>query len=388
MKNMFCHGEVLLDRKFWEAVLELLKKYSNTPHHKDGKILGSMTTTPHPLAVYAYLMFIHTNASDPVIFKEIENMMNDIIYELIKLYHGGESGILTSGGTESNIAAILVAKKIFPNRSNTVIAPDTVHVSVDKACDIMNCKLVKIPTNGNPVNASILEEYVRKYNPFAVVITAGTTERGLIDPVKDISELAEEYNVYLHVDAAYGGLLIPFLYRHGIIGENLKFYNGVSSISVDFHKNGLAPIPSGILLFNSKRYSEKICYKAEYTLYGKYCGLLGTRPGGSVASIWVLLKMYGLDLYEKIALKTYNIAMYTYRRLSALKELKVFKPILPIVVFKHKYIDYIELLQRILSKGYFLYKSPSLEALRIVIMPHVEKSHIDGFVNIVREIIQ
>lgn len=378
----------MLDKKFWEAILELLKKYNNTPHHKDGKILGSMTTTPHPLAVYAYLMFIHTNASDPVIFKEIENMMNEIIYELAKLYRGGESGILTSGGTESNIVAILAAKKVFSNKSNTVIAPDTVHVSVDKACDIIGCKLVKIPTNGNPVDASTLEEYIRKYNPFAIVITAGTTERGLIDPVKDASELANEYNVYLHVDAAYGGLLIPFLHRHGIIREDLRFYDGVSSISVDFHKNGLTPIPSGILLFNNKRCMEKICYNAEYTLYGKYCGLLGTRPGGSVASIWVLLKHYGLDLYEKIALKTYNIATYAYHKLAELEELKVFKPILPIVVFKHKYINYIELLREILNKGYFLYKSPSLEALRIVIMPHVEKSHIDDFVNAIREIMQ
>lgn len=376
-----------MDEEYWKAVLELLKKRHNTPHHGEGRILGSMTTAPHPLAVYAYLMFIHTNASDPVIFKEIRNMWREIIQELQKLYHGGETGILTSGGTESNIAAILVAKKMSSNRSNTVIAPDTVHVSVDKACDIIGCRLVKIPANNNPVDVSVMEEYIRRYDPFAIVVTAGTTERGLIDPIKEVGETAERYGIYLHVDAAYGGLLIPFLHKHDIIKEDLRFYDGVSSISVDFHKNGLAPIPSSILLFSNKMYEEKLCYNAEYTLYGKYCGLLGTRPGGSIASMWILLKSFGMSMYERVALKTYNIAVYAYQKLLEIKDLKVLEPILPIVVFKHKTINYIELLERILNKGYFLYKSPSLEALRIVIMPHVEKQHIDKFIEILREAI-
>ncbi len=369
---------------------ELVDAYMRTPKHWEGRILGSMTTTPHPLACYAYVLFMHTNAADPAIFSELEKMKNEILSSLSRLYDSpcDTCGLITSGGTESNILALLAALKTVNNRSRVVVAPDTVHVSIDRACDLLGCKLVKIPVDNKPVDPSILEKYIIKYNPFAVVITAGTTERGLIDPVSRIAEVVKKYNVYLHVDAAYGGLLIPFLYKHGLINTNLRFYNGVSSISVDFHKNGLAPIPSGIILFSNDEYIEKICYDAKYTLHGRYCGLLGTRPGGSIPAIWILLKHLGFKYYEEQALRLHKLALYTYKKLLEIPSLEVYKPILPIIVFKHRDISSEIILDKLLSNGYYVYRSPSLDALRIVLMPHVKKEHIDEFVNVLKHVIE
>ncbi len=365
----------------------LLKLYNSVEKHYSGRILGSMTTYPHPLAIYAYLLFMHTNAADPVIFDELKYMKREILKELGKLYGCNCEGLVTSGGTESNILAIYVARKISRKNSNVVIAPDTVHVSIDKACDLIGCKLVKIPTNNKPLNTGLLEKYVRKHDPFAIVITAGTTERGLVNPIRDSARIAREYGVYLHIDAAYGGLIIPFLYKHGYLRENLLFYKGINSISIDFHKNGLTPIPSGVLLFNNRELYEHTCYEAKYTLYGKYCGLLGTRPGGSIASIWVMLKI-DKSFYEKLAIKMYKYALITYEKLSRFNELRVYKPILPIVVFRHKYIDSEVLLRKLLKKKYYLYRAPSLNGLRIVIMPHTELKHIESFINTLKVILE
>jgi tyrosine decarboxylase/aspartate 1-decarboxylase len=370
-----------------KILTKLSKLYGSVEKHYSGRILGSMTTYPHPLAIYAYLLFIHTNASDPVIFGELEYMRREIFEKLGKLYGCNCEGLITSGGTESNILAIYVARKTSRSNSNVVVAPDTVHVSIDKACSLMGCKLVKIPTNNEPVDTGLLEEYVRKYDPFAIVVTAGTTERGLIDPIRDSARIAYEYNVYLHIDAAYGGLIIPFLYKYGYLRENLLFYKGVNSISIDFHKNGLTPIPSGVLLFNNRELYEYTCHEARYTLYGKYCGLLGTRPGGSIASIWAMLQI-DEGFYEKLAVKMYKYSLLMYEKLSEFKELYVYKPILPIIVFRHKYIDSETLLTKLLEKKYYLYRAPSLNGLRIVIMPHIELKHIELFINTLKTVLE
>lgn len=376
-----------LDYKKIELMKKLIEYWRNTPKHYEGKILGSMTTYPDSLAIYAYILFIHTNYSDKVIFHTLSVFEEELVNEVGSLYGKPGTGLITSGGSESNFLALLSAKKSSSGKNNIVIAPDTIHVSVDKACDIMGCRLLKIPASNKPIDPSLLEDYVRKYKPFSIVVTAGTTERGLIDPVKEVAEIAYNTNTYLHIDASYGGLLIPFLYKHGYIDENLYFYQGVSSICVDFHKNGLAPIPSSLLLFSEKDYMNKICYETSYMLSGKTCGLLGTRPGASVASTWVVWKYYGVDGYEEISLDLINKAHYLYKRLSEIKDMLVYKPILPIVVFKHRYVVSEKILDKLLSRRFYLYRSPSLNALRIVVMPHVEIRHINEFVDALAKVI-
>jgi len=369
-------------KKTFDIINQLIEYWKKTPKHINGNILGSMTTYPHPLAVYAYNLFIHVNAADPVIFPIVKEFEQKIIRKLKILYGNIDSIFVSSGGTESNFLALIAARRENSNRENIVVAPSTVHVSIDKACEIMNCRVLKIPVDNRPVDPSILEEYIRRYKPFAVVITAGTTERGIIDPIKEAASVAYDTDTYLHVDAAYGGLLVPFLYKHGLVNENLYLYEGISSVSIDFHKNGLTPIPSSILMFSHTRYRELICFEASYTLVGKTCGLLGTRPGGSIAAIWAILEYYGFEGFEEQALRLMSLADELYRGLYELGELIVYEPILPIIVFKHKVIDTEVLLKEYLRSGYYLYRSPSLNALRIVVMPHITIEHVKRFLEV------
>lgn len=376
------------EEKLVEIVYRLNELYSRTVKHSSGRILGSMTTQPHSLAVYSYLLFIHTNLSDPVMYPVLNTFKEELLLDF-KRYYGERASelMVTSGGSESNFTAILSAWKSRGERERVLLAPDTVHSSVDKACDVIGCRLVKIPTGGEPVEPSSLHEHVRKHRPFAVVITAGTTERGLVDPVKEAAEVALETDTYLHVDAAYGGLIVPHLYKHGYVSSDLQLFDGVSSVAIDFHKNGLAPIPSSVLLFSDERQHDLVCYEAEYTLAGKSCGLLGTRPGASLAAIWAAWNYFGWEGYEELALKMIENARYLYYKLSSLRGLIAYRPILPIVVFKHREVRFERLLERLLERGYYLYKSPSLESLRVVVMPHVEREHIDEFVEVLSEVL-
>lgn len=370
-----------------EIIAKLVKLYRETPKHWEGHIFGSMTTAPHPLAVYAYLLFIYTNYSDKEIFYTLKYFEEEL-FNSLNQYYGGVSGLLTSGGTESNFLALLASKKIFRDRENIVVAPDTVHVSIDKACNIMGCRVIKIETSNKPVDPYKVEEYIRRYKPFAVVITGGTTERGLIDPIKEVSDVAFDTNTYLHIDAAYGGLLIPHLYRHGYVEYDLRFYPGVSSISIDFHKNGLTPIPSSILLFSENNYRDQVCYETPYMLSRETCGLLGTRPGGALVATWAIWKYMGWKGFEELSLRMINLAYYLYKRLHEIPDLIIYEPILPIIPFKHKTIDTGKILEKLIKKKQYLYKAPSLKALRIVIMPHTKKNHIDKLIQTLKTILK
>ncbi|NPA98311.1 MAG: tyrosine decarboxylase MfnA [Crenarchaeota archaeon] len=370
-----------------EIIKKLLEIYEKTPKHDEGYILGSMTTRPDNIAVYAYNLFIHTNAGDTRIFPSLEYFRKEIIDFMKKLY-GECTGFITSGGTESNIIALYVAREKTGRK--LVIAPKTVHHSIIWAAHLLGMKIVFAPvTSSHIVDINSLHDIVekRKDEVAAIVVTAGTTEWGSIDPVREVSEIARQYNIYLHVDAAYGGLFIPALYEKGYIDTHLRFYEGVTSISVDFHKNGLSPIPSGLILFKNEELLSYARRELPYTL-GKYqYGLLGTRPGGSIAAIWAVIKKYGIDGYSKIALRCMKTALYLYNRLTEFQEIIVWKPILPIVVFKSRHMSSEKLLEELVGHGYYVYRAPSVDGLRIVVMPHVTTEHIDRFINTLSEIL-
>lgn len=370
-----------------DIIAHLIKFLGETPRHDKDLIMGSMTTLPDPLSIYAYTLFIHTNSADSIVFQKIheleENLIREVGESLFKADKPG--GMITSGGTESNYLAIVSALRKYGRK--TVVAPDTVHVSVRKACMLFGCRLELIPSRDKPVDPGQLEDYVRKYRPSIIIVTAGTTERGLVDPIKEAGEIASKHDVWLHVDAAYGGLLVPFYYEKGIIDENLAFYEGVTSISVDFHKLGRAPIPSSLYILAESRNMDYATYPVEYMPSGQTRGLLGTRPGASIVATWTVWKKMGLNGYSEQAIRLHDLAILLYEKLRTINNITVLEPILPIIVFKHRKIPSHTLLRSLLDHGVYVYKAPTFKALRIVIMPHISENHIEMFIEKLKTIL-
>ena len=89
--------------------------------------------------------------------------------------------------------------------------PESAHFSFTKICNLLNLKPVYASLDGSfRVDSSSVEKCVSK-NTVAIVGTAGTSELGVVDPIEELSEVALKHDVWLHVDAAFGGLVIPFL---------------------------------------------------------------------------------------------------------------------------------------------------------------------------------
>ncbi|MEW6069633.1 MAG: tyrosine decarboxylase MfnA, partial [Candidatus Thermoplasmatota archaeon] len=115
----------------------LSKAYQEDFHFSEGRILGSMCTSPHPLALKAHKLFIESNLGNPDLYPGTKKLHDEIIKMLSQLLHGRSiCGNVLSGGTEANITALWIAKKLTGNKK--VIMPKSAHFSFFKACDLMN----------------------------------------------------------------------------------------------------------------------------------------------------------------------------------------------------------------------------------------------------------
>jgi tyrosine decarboxylase/aspartate 1-decarboxylase len=257
-------------------------------------ILSSMCTAPHPIAVRAHCMFMETNLGDPGLFPGTMSLEQLLISRFGTLFHcPGAGGYATSGGTESNIQALRLAKvhrsdSISPN----IIVPDSAHFSFKKACDILGLEMRRIPlTKDFRMDADLAAGQVDT-NTIALVGVAGTTEYGMADPITALGKIACQHDVFFQVDAAFGGMVIPFL-------DNPVPFDfavpGVTSIAVDPHKMGMSTIPCGCLLTREPDLLRSLNIDTPYLTVKQEYTLAGTRPGAPVAGALAVMDYLGMD---------------------------------------------------------------------------------------------
>ena len=257
------------------------------------RILSSMCTRPHPVALEAEALFAGTNLGDPGLFPgtaAIERLLIGSLGDL--LHHPGATGYATSGGTESNIQVLRMAKGLSGVRRPNVVVPESAHFSFEKACDLLSTEIRTVPLDGDfRMDTGKAEELIDR-NTACLVGIAGTTEYGMVDPIRALSDIAVDRGVFLHVDAAFGGLVIPFL--EGSIPFDFAL-PGVSSVSVDPHKMGMSPIPAGALLVRDEKMLGPLAVATPYLTVKSVYTLTGTRPGGPVAGAYAVLEYLGRE---------------------------------------------------------------------------------------------
>ncbi|WP_165368110.1 pyridoxal phosphate-dependent decarboxylase family protein, partial [Phytoactinopolyspora endophytica] len=176
----------------------------------------------------------------------------------------GASGVLTSGGTASNLLGLLLARDRAaggPNisglpedaRSWRVLASDAAHVSIRQACSVLGMgrdAVVPVATdNTGRIRVDALDDALASLvrtgqRPIAVVGTAGTTDAGAIDPLDALADRAAAHGAWLHVDAAVGsGLTLSERLRPMLTG-----IERADSITADLHKLWWQPIGASALL--------------------------------------------------------------------------------------------------------------------------------------------
>lgn len=199
-------------------------------------------------------------------------------------YAAGDAGVFTSGGTQSNLMGLMLARDAFFARQGhsvqqdglvgdlrkiKVFCSENAHFSVQKNMALLglgyqSVTLVKCDEfarmDVTDLADKLAQAKANNEQVLAIVATAGTTDAGAIDPLRDIVKLAAEQKIWVHVDAAWGGaLLLSEKYRHYLDGLDL-----VDSVTLDFHKQFFQTISCGAFLLKEARHYELMRYQAAY----------------------------------------------------------------------------------------------------------------------------
>lgn len=288
----------------------------------------------------------------------LEKKLLQKIVQIMKLPFSPFSGYITNGATEANIYAMWVArewarvkaKELKSNNKIYWIIPDSAHYSIIKALHLLdiynnfNNEIITIEIDSlGRANYEKITKHIKKIreydsSPIILALTAMTTECGSIDPVIEVDDFINRSkfnNIFFHIDAAFSGLLLPFLEEY----SNIFSRKSLSSISIDFHKTVGGPVGSGAIIFRSeleKYISTDVSYlggNADQTL-------MGSRKGADVIAVHSILSINNFSDIRKEVFNMLEKTLFLAKEMSNISFIKLlYEPKFNYVVFYFLNID-------------------------------------------------
>jgi L-2,4-diaminobutyrate decarboxylase len=178
--------------------------------------------------------------------------------------HGGprENGdcLVTTGGTESNQLALLLAREA--HGGVRLVCGAGAHHSLTRAAWLLGLpEPVAVPAPGGTLEPAALETALgRLPGPLLVAAGAGSTDAGLIDPLPRIADICAAHGARLHIDASYGGALL-FSDRHR---AKLTGLERAHTVTLDLHKLGWQPVAAGLLAVRDPHDLSALRHRADY----------------------------------------------------------------------------------------------------------------------------
>ncbi len=297
------HDEILAEIEAMSAIEDAVAD--------EGKISGSIYSGDHQH--YAFLNevfghYSHANVLQRDVYPSATRFEGEVIAMTAGLMHAPEPcGVVTSGGTESLMNPLLVYREWGRARGITspnVVMPVTAHPALDKGAHYFGIELRKATVTDQFVADMDSVRSLVDDNTVALVGSAGTYPHGLIDPIDELSSLAVERGINLHVDGCLGGFILCWGESLGLPVPVFDFrLPGVTSMSADTHKYGFALKGSSVLLYRTPELRRLQYFLAPEWPGGLYTspGMSGSRSGGIIASAWAAMVSLGREGYMNIA---------------------------------------------------------------------------------------
>lgn len=271
-------------------------------------------------------------------------------------YQEGFDGVFTTGGTQSNLVALLLAREAktaeLPDASidkYVIFSSDFSHCSIKRSAFIAGLgykSVVNVACDADfkmqPADliAKIEKAIKEGLIPIAVVATAGTTDFGSIDPLIEIAEICQQHGCWFHVDAAYGGgLLISNNYFDYLTG-----IEAADSVALDFHKSYFQPLCCAAILLKDKTNFSYISYYADYlnpqdqedagvpNLANKS---IQTSRRFDALKLWVSLRLHGGEAIGAMFDQAIETAAKVYQYMQTKDQVELLhKPTLSTIVFR------------------------------------------------------
>ncbi len=332
-------------------------------------------------------------------------------------YKKNFAGNLTSGGSIANLTALAGAKTAHNIKSrnieNSVIyTTKQTHHSVLKALRLLSldeCVLRYIPTDIQfKMQVSELENQIendRQLNlsPFLVIANAGSTDVGATDDLQRIAAICTKQNLWLHVDAAYGGFFM--LTEHG--KKKLKGIELADSVVLDPHKGLFLPYGTGIVLLKQANhllntFSYSPSYMQDAKDYEQELSPMDLSPEMSRnfrgLRMWLPLKIHGVKPFEMCLNEKLELMRYFCESIQKLGFELGHTPDLTVAVYRYnpqktdRDTFNRNVLKKIHDDGKVFISSTNIDGafwLRIAILSfRTHKREIDILINTLRELIE
>jgi aromatic-L-amino-acid decarboxylase len=316
-------------------------------------------------------------------------------------FPAGSGGLFVSGGTMANLTALAVARHVKLGERlplATVYYSDQAHSSLEKALRVIGLplgNLRKLPSDASyrlPVRElaqAIEQDRAAGKVPFCVIASAGTTNTGAIDPLREVSELARARDLWFHIDGAYGAAA-------AICQRGRDLLDGLDladSLSLDPHKWLFQPFETGCVLVRDARHlSETFRILPEYLKDTHQHseefnftdhGLQLTR-GFRALKLWMSIKVFGMESFRAAIERGFELAEFAETCLRKMPGWEIVtRAQMGILCFRYSAIDdaaHMKLVQAILQDGFTLITSTVLRhqtVLRIcTINPRTTKDDI------------
>jgi len=287
-----------------DAMDEYLERLEgNYPFHHP-RYAGQMLKPPHPVAIAAYVAAQRINPNNHALDggPPTSQMEQEVVADLAEMLGLPKQtlGHLTGGGTVANLEALWVARELHPDQGLAV--SEDAHYTHGRMSDVLTLDVLSVPTDARGrMDLDALASVLGRDTVGTVVLTAGTTGLGSVDPIADAVSLCDAHDVRVHVDAAYGGFFrlltaeaAPAM--DGFPAEHLEALQHADSIAIDPHKHGLQPYGCGCILFRDPTVGRFYQHDSPYTYFTSDELHLGeislecSRAGAAAGALWCTLR--------------------------------------------------------------------------------------------------
>jgi aromatic-L-amino-acid/L-tryptophan decarboxylase len=294
---------------------------------------------------------------------EIERLTIDWIKQIVG-FDADAGGLFVSGGSMANLAALAAARRAkapeellnkgaqsLPQAMRVYASTET-HHSVAKAAALLGLGRDNVRTVGvderfkiriGDLVAKITEDLEAGHLPFCIVGNAGTVNTGACDPLREVIEVARRFNLWMHVDASYGG----FAALAHSVRDRFDAMHEADSVALDPHKWLYLPVDCGCVL-----YRDAEAARATFAHEAEYTRVLEQEPDEAFAfwdygpelsrrfralKVWMMLKGVGLRALGEAIEKDLACARHLERLVRASEDFEMLAPV-ELSIFCFRYV--------------------------------------------------
>lgn len=348
--------------------------------HLFGLVYPSGRPDLEELLVEVNRRYLFGNALNPFRFPELAQLERDVVDALADLLGrpptGQQPGTMTSGGTESILMAMLVARERARARGverPQILAGASAHPAYAKAAHYLGMELVRLPLDGSWRTDVEAARAAAGERTAVVVASAFSYPYGVMDQVEELAAIAAAAGAGCHVDACIGGFVLPFLERLGHAVPPFDFrVAGVTSLSVDVHKYGYVPKGASVVLHRDDDWFGHQVFLYDgwgAGLYGSG-GVAGARPAAPVACAWAAINFLGLDGYREIVRGLAATTAAFRRGIDALDGVDVVgEPIGPVLALRSDAVDLHAVADAMDDRGWHLNRNTEPPGIHLMLSP-------------------